>query len=66
MSRFDVVAVSLKTHAVTILATDKSERTAEAIVSMVIRSRGVDEEFFAEVPHGRYTDGDEWCAEEDE
>jgi hypothetical protein len=61
----DVIAVDMTTHKVTVLAENKTERNADAIESMAILRRGVDETFYVTVPHGRYKDGDEWCANED-
>lgn len=58
--RFDVVAVDQATNRVRILATDKSEKDAEAIANMAVMRRGVDLEFFAEVDAGAFKDGDEW------
>lgn len=55
---FDVVAVSIKTGKVRLLAQNKSERNAEAVVMMAVARRGVEEEFFTEVPAGKYHDGD--------
>ena len=49
---FDVVAVNLKTYAERHIDTAKTERNAEAIVSMCVIRRGVDEEFFKTVPAG--------------
>lgn len=49
---FDVVAVNLTTGAARHLDTGKTERNAEAIVSMAVMRRGVDEEFFKTVPAG--------------
>lgn len=49
---FDVVAVNIKTGAERHLDTGKTERNADAIVSMAVMRRGVDEEFFKTVPAG--------------
>ncbi len=49
---WDVVAVNLQTHEHRIIASGKWEADAEAIVSMAIMRRGVDDEFFKVVPHG--------------
>ncbi len=49
---FDVVAVNLETGVERHIDTGKTERNAEAIVSMAVMSRGVDEEFFKTVPAG--------------
>ena len=57
---YDVVAVHMNTNTVRLIAENKSERNAEAIVMMAVGRRGVDEEFFSGVPHGRYKEGDKW------
>ena len=61
---FDVVAVSIEARTVRLLAQNKSERNADAIVSMAIARRGVDTEFFTEAPAGKYQDGDIYQPEE--
>lgn len=61
---FDVVAVGLETNKVRLIAENKSERNAEAIVMMAVGRRGVEEEFFSEVPHGKYKEGDTWESHE--
>lgn len=55
---FDVIAVSIETRRVRLIATNKSERTADAIVMMAVARRGCDEEFFTEAPVGVYQNGD--------
>ena len=55
---FDVVAVTIKTRKVRLLAENKTERNAEAVVKMAVMRRGVEEEFYTEVPAGKYKDGD--------
>ena len=57
-NKFDVVAVNITTSKVRLLAEDKTERNAEAIELMAISRNGVETEFFATVPHGRYKEGD--------
>ena len=57
---YDVVAVSLTTEKVRLIAEDKTERNAEAIVNMAVMRRGVEEEFFTEVRAGTYKEGDKW------
>ena len=47
---FDVVAVNIKTGEQHVIERNKTERNAEAIVSMAVMRRGVDEEFFKAVP----------------
>lgn len=55
---FDVLAVSIETNAVRLMAQNKDERNAEAIVEMAVIRRGVEEEFFTTAPTGKYKDGD--------
>lgn len=56
---FDVVEVQIKApHTVRVIATNKSERNAEAIISMAIMRRGVEHHFFKTVPAGTMKDGD--------
>ena len=57
---YDVVAVHMNTKTVRLIAENKSERNAEGIVMMAVGRRGVGEEFFFEVKHGAYKDGDKW------
>ncbi len=47
---FDVVAVNIKTRARRRLATDKTERDAEAIIKMAVLRLGVEEEFYMAIP----------------
>lgn len=60
---YDVVAVNMETNRVRFMAEGKTLRNAEAIVSMAVMRRGVDEEFYAEVPAGSYKEGDVWQAQ---
>lgn len=57
---FDVVAVNMTTMQVRLIAEAKSERNAEAIAMMAVGRRGVEDEFFSEVPHRKYKEGDKW------
>jgi hypothetical protein len=57
---YDVVAVNISTSTVRVIGTNKSKENAEAIVSMAVMQRGVEEEFFAEVKTGAYKTGDAW------
>ena len=57
---YDVVAVNLESNQVRLLAQQKTKRNAEAIVNMAVIRRGVNEEFFAEVAHGLYLEGEVW------
>lgn len=47
---YDVVAVNLETKAERIIATEKTERNAEAIVDMAAIRRGVEGEYFVKRP----------------
>ena len=49
---FDVVARNLETGAERHIDTGKTERSAEAIITMCVMRRGVDEECFDMVPAG--------------
>ncbi len=57
---YDVIAVKIADHEVRMIAENKSERNAGVIEAMTEMRRGMDKEFFAIVPHGRYKEGDEW------
>lgn len=57
---FDVVAVAMRGSAVRVIAQGKTAKNAEAITCTAVIRRGVDKEFFAEVPAGMYKDGDAW------
>lgn len=61
MELFDVVAVSINDSSVRVISEGKTKENAEAIVSMAVMRRGVDGEFFADVPTGKYKDGDKWA-----
>jgi hypothetical protein len=50
MSLYDVVAVNIKTGTKRPLATDKTERDAEAVIKMAVMRRGVQEEFYMAIP----------------
>ncbi len=56
---FDVIEVTIKTpHRIRVLATQKSEKEAEAFYNIAVLRRGVEEHFFMAVPAGTYKDGD--------
>jgi len=57
---FDVVAVNIQTNNVRFMAQGKTERNAEAIVNMAVHRRGVEEEFYTEVPAGKFKEGDDY------
>jgi hypothetical protein len=48
---FDVIAVNIATGAERFIDQNKTRDNAEAIISMAVMRRGVDEEFFMAVPH---------------
>jgi hypothetical protein len=59
--RFDVVAVRIEApHTVRLLDTNKTEAAAEGVVKFAVYRRGVETEFYAAVPAGKYIDGDTW------
>ena len=60
MSIKDVLAVHLKTGKVRILAHNKDEENAEAVVAMAVMRRGVEDEFFVAVPSNSYSEGELW------
>lgn len=56
---YDVVAVEIATSKVVALFGElKTLRNAEAIVNMAVMRRGVYEQFYTEVPHGKFKVGD--------
>lgn len=55
---FDVVAVTIQTGRMRILAERKTEDNAEAIVKMAVIRRGVEVEFYKTVPTGTVKEGD--------
>lgn len=57
---YDVLAVNFSTAIIRLLAEQKTYRNAEAIVSMAVMRRGVEEEFFVKVKSGTYKEGDTW------
>ncbi len=59
----DVLAVNLATNKVRVIARDKSAADAEAVITMAVMRRGVDEEFFTDAPAGQYQDGDDIAEE---
>jgi hypothetical protein len=61
---YDVVAVNIKSGVVRLLDAGQTKPNAEAIVALAVARRGVDEEFFADVPANSYATGDKWGARE--
>lgn len=54
---YDVVAVEISNpENVQVLDRDKTERNAEAIVSMAVLRRGVETHFYKTVPAGTYSE----------
>ena len=39
---------------------ESTEKNAEAVVNMAVMRKGVESEFFSEVPAGKYKEGDTW------
>ena len=62
---YDVLAVDMKTHRVTLMSESKTARNAEAIETTAVIRRGVDAEFFIIVEAGKYKDGDEWSTDDE-
>ena len=55
----DVIEVEIcSPHRIRIMARQKSERDAEAFISMAVARRGTEEHFFRTAPSGIYKDGD--------
>lgn len=62
---YDVVAVGIATGKVeSIFGERKTLRDAEAIVMMAVARRGVDEQFYAEVPTGKLKVGDVYAPQQ--
>lgn len=59
----DVLAVSRATGKVRIFARGKSQRAADSLVAMAVYRRGLDDEFFIDVPEGQYAEGDSYPKE---
>jgi hypothetical protein len=62
--RWDVLAVNLETYEVRVIARDKDQRNAEAIVAMAVLRCGLNEEFFTRHFAGKFNDGDDYLASE--
>ena len=60
LSDFTMPAIVDRGTVVAVMAQDKSERNAEAIVHMAVQRRGVADSIYGAVPAGSYTVGDEW------
>lgn len=58
---YDVVAVKIGgKNTVRFMAEGKTLPNAEAIVKMAVMRRGVNDEFYCEVPAGLYKEGERW------
>ena len=55
---FDVLAVNTMTRKVRIFGRSETESNAEAIVTMAVTRRGVDEEYYVTAEPGKYAEGD--------
>ena len=64
--KYDVVAVSLDTNKITIMAEGKTEAAADYIETQCVLNHGVVSCFYAIVPAGEYKEGDEWNYEVEE
>lgn len=63
MEFFDVVEVAIaQPNTVRVIATGKTKANAEATSAMAVWRRGVEDHFFAEVPAGKFKDGDNYTA----
>ncbi len=60
---FDVIAVNIKTGIISIMGEGKDARNAEAVILMAVMRRGVNEDFYVDVPAGTYKDGDTFKGE---
>lgn len=61
---FDAIAVNHETRKVRLFGERKTKDNAGAISSMAVMRRGLDEEFYTEVPTGKYKEGDEYLGDE--
>ena len=61
---FDVVAVDMETNVVRLIAENKTDKNAQAIIAFALMKRGGETEFFADVPHGKYKGGETWQVDE--
>ena len=62
---YDVVAVDIQTSKVAALFGERETlANAEAIVKMAVFRRGVEEQFYAEVPTGKFKEGDTYSRED--
>lgn len=57
---YDVVAVGIDDSRVIWVDRKKTLPNAEAVVAMAVMRQGVEDRFFAPVPHGRYKEGDKY------
>jgi hypothetical protein len=58
-TELDVIEVQIKApHTVRVIARNKDEQNAEAIIKMAVFRRGVKDAFFKTAPTGKYRDGD--------
>lgn len=62
---YDVVAVNLETKVVRLVAEGKTALDAAAVVTMAVLRRGVDQEFFMEVPAGSYQEAEQWVGQKE-
>lgn len=60
----DVIAVDESTNKILWVERNKSERNAEAIITMAVMRQGCDDRFFTDAPCGKYNDGDEYAPDD--
>lgn len=61
---WDAIAVNIDDSTVRLFGEQKTLANAEAISAMAVMRRGVDEEFYTEVPTGVFKDGDKYVEDE--
>lgn len=57
---FDVVAVSIRKGTVRFIDQNQTKANADAIVTMAVMRRGVDDEFFVACAAGKFKEGDKY------
>lgn len=58
MSNRDVIAVLVKApHTVRLMTENQTQANADAVIKTAVWRRGVDKEFFVDVPTGMYKEG---------
>jgi hypothetical protein len=63
ISMYDVIEIQTAApHSVRVLAINKDQKNAEAIVALSIIRRGLDGKFYSIETAGKYKDGDAWLS----